>query len=354
VNRASADVPRARFSPEEVVFLTLEFYRRNYIEGLFLSSGIIHGPDETMEILAEIARRLRVEERFMGYIHLKAIPGASPELLDKAGRHCDRLSANVEMPTDADLRAVAPEKSMRTVELTMSAIRDRREEAETERKRSPARPRGAEAPPRFVPAGQSTQMVVGATPTSDAVILDRASRLYRDQRLRRVYYSAYSPIPAADALLPSITPPLIREHRLYQADWLMRFYGFRAEEILPGPDADLALDVDPKLAWALRHRAFFPVDVNRASRAALLRVPGLGVRNVNRLLALRRQRRIRIGDLARLRVALRRARPFIICADHHPGRDGDRETTRFEHATRPRTRQLGLFEASSAARSGEL
>lgn len=359
VNRISSDVTRARFTIDEVVWLTVEFYKRNYIEGLFLSSGIIQNADYTMEQLAEVARRLREEDRFFGYIHLKAVPGASQELLTRAGRHADRLSVNIELPRDEDLRVLAPEKSLRTVDLTMSVIRDGVAESKAERaKRVTA--------PRFAPAGQSTQMIVGATGATDSVLLDRASVLYRGQRLRRVYYSAYSPIPAADHALPGKSPPLIREHRLYQADWLMRFYGFGASELTERGGAgagggDLRLDVDPKLAWALRNRGFYPVDVNAASREALLRVPGLGVRNVGRIIESRRHGKLRLADLKRLRVALGRAKPFLIAADHHPDAVllDSPELSRVMVARSSRgdvvgDAQLTLFTAASTeARTGE-
>lgn len=359
VNRITSDTPRARFEIDEVVWLTMEFYRRNYIEGLFLSSGIIQSPDYTMEQLAETARRLRQREMFFGYIHLKAVPGASPALLERAGRHADRLSANVELPSDDDLRALAPEKSLRTVELTMSVIRDHHAAAREARAASPRAP-------RFAPAGQSTQLIVGATPATDADLLARASDLYRNQRLKRVYYAAYSPIPAADRALPAISPPLVREHRLYQADWLMRFYGFSAAELTepasPGASAahpganpgDLPLDIDPKLAWALRNRGFFPVDVNKGGRAALLRVPGLGVRNVKRILAARRLGALRLADLRRLRVAVNRAKPFLITADHHPD-SVLLDSPTLAVAMRPTADpQLVLFGARESARTGEL
>ncbi len=346
VNRVSSDTPRARFKVEEVVQLTMQFYRRNYIEGLFLSSGIIQSPDYTMEQLADVARRLREQERFFGYIHLKAIPGASEELLERAGRHADRLSANIELPTDADVKQLAPDKPLRTVQLTMSTIRDRFIAAQAER-------RASRKAPRFSPAGQSTQMVIGATPTPDRAVLQTASRLYTQQRLKRVYYSAFSPIPHADAVLPYQPPPLLREHRLYEADWLMRFYGFDVSELTEGDDENLALDIDPKLAWALRHRDFFPIDINRASRDALVRIPGLGVRNAQRILAARRNRALRLTDLRRLRVAVKRAQPFIIAADHNAAtRLLDHESLRDQVA--PRQRQLSLFETGQSARNGEL
>ncbi|MCA9259365.1 MAG: putative DNA modification/repair radical SAM protein, partial [Planctomycetales bacterium] len=277
VNRVSSDTPRARFTVAEVVDLTLEFYRRNYIEGLFLSSGIIQSPDYTMEQLASVAQTLRETHRFGGYIHLKAIPGAADELLDRAGRYADRLSVNIELPTSADLQQLAPEKKRPEIVGAMDVVKERIDDAKAER-------RSGRKAPRFAPAGQSTQMVIGATPTPDLEILQTASELYRGQRLRRVYYSAFSPIPHADERLPAQRAPLLREHRLYQADWLMRFYGFDVNELASGADRNLADDVDPKLAWALVNRDQFPIDVNVASREQLLRIPGIGVRNVQRML----------------------------------------------------------------------
>jgi putative DNA modification/repair radical SAM protein len=339
VNRVTSDTPRARFTVDEVVFLTIEFYKRNYIEGLFLSSGIIQNPDYTMEQLAEVARRLREDERFFGYVHLKAVPGASPELLERAGRYADRLSANVELPTDDDLRRFAPEKSMQTVDLTMSVLRDKQAEAKAERKQS-------RRAPRFMPAGQSTQMVVGASPSSDRQILERAALLYSTQRLKRVYYSAFSPFLGADSDLPAMTPPLVREHRLYQADWLVRFYGFNATELTTPDQPDLSLEHDPKLSWALRHPEFFPVDVNTAPRAHLLRVPGFGVRTVNRILRLRKRRSVVAADLERMRVSLKKAGLFITAP-----RLEIRRTTPEEAAfqLRPTDQQLRLFTARTDA-----
>jgi putative DNA modification/repair radical SAM protein len=312
VNRRSSNVQRARFTPEEVVQLTLDFYRRNYIEGLFLSSGIIRNPDYTMEQVVRIARTLRVDHQFRGYIHLKTIPEASPDLIAEAGKWADRLSINVELPTQSELNVLAPEKNLERIERSMRNIKARVEQAKAERRQN------AKAPV-FAPAGQSTQMIVGATPASDAMILQRASSLYHRQRLRRVYYSAFSPIPDASSKLPLTAPPLVREHRLYQADWLMRFYGFDVAELTTRDEPNLPLNFDPKLAWALRNRGKFPVDLNKAPREILLRVPGLGVRNVNRILCIRRWHSIRLIDLTRLRVPLTKAMPFIIVADHTPG-----------------------------------
>jgi putative DNA modification/repair radical SAM protein len=317
INRRSSGVRRARFSPAEVVRLTLEFYRRNYIEGLFLSSGIIRGPDYTMEQLVAVVRSLRREHAFAGYIHLKVIPNAAPELIAEAGRWADRVSVNVELPRQEDLDALAPDKELVQITRSMSAMRDRIDEAREEVRSTSSRAAQGDLP-RFAPAGQSTQMIVGATSASDAEILETSSQLYARQRLRRVYYSAFSPIPDAAASLPSASPPLVREHRLYQADWLVRFYGFGARELTTRDSPNLDLAIDPKLAWALRNRGSFPVDLNRASRAELLRIPGVGVRSVDRILKARRWRRIRFEDLARLRVSLSRALPFVVVDDHTP------------------------------------
>jgi putative DNA modification/repair radical SAM protein len=307
VNRRSSDVPRARFSVAEVVDLTLEFYRRNYIEGLFLSSGVIRSPDYTMEQLIAVARSLRVTHDFRGYIHLKTIPDADPLLVEEAGRHADRLSVNVELPSEAALERLAPEKSIGPIKIAMADIRRHREEARAPRA------------PRFAPAGQSTQMIVGADDSNDRVVLGTADVLYRSYRLRRVYYSAYSPIQAASPLLPGAAPPLVREHRLYQADWLLRHYGYTVDELLPtAGTGTLDLRIDPKLAYALEHPAQFPVDVNVAPREALLRVPGIGTRNVERVLALRRRQPVRYLDLRALGCDMSKAADFVVTPDHRP------------------------------------
>jgi len=331
VNRVSSNVPRARFSVREVVDLTLDFYRRNCIEGLFLSSGIIQNPDYTMEQVVEVARILREEHDFRGYIHLKTIPDASPELLQRAGQYADRLSINVELPTDDGLAALAPEKDGFAIRRSMARLRVHIDDAKDALRDSrpssivslPTNGGKRAAAPRFAPAGQSTQMIVGADAADDGAILATSATLYGAYRLRRVYYSAFSPIPDASAGLPLSAPPLIREHRLYQADWLMRFYGFAHDEIVQ-PDSQgrslLALDVDPKTAWALAHRERFPVDLNRAPREMLLRVPGLGVKAVERLLAARRVRRVRAADLSRLHVPVGRVLPFVLTDDHRPTR----------------------------------
>ena len=323
INRKSSDVKRARFAIDEVVQLTLSFYRRNVIEGLFLSSGIIRTPDYTMEQVIEVARRLREQEHFRGYIHLKTIPDASPELVEQAGRYADRLSINVELPSAASLRQLAPEKDAGGIERTMSriqlrlqAVKEARREAETVRA-LPGAAAAAVKPPPFAPAGQSTQLIVGADASDDRTVLQLSSRLYTGQRLRRVYYSAYSPIPHASAALPPQAAPLMREHRLYQADWLMRFYGFTADEIVTEAGF-LSLERDPKLAWALAHPAVFPLDANAAPRELLLRVPGLGVGSVDKLLAARLHRRLRRADLLALGPSAKKALPFLVALDHRP------------------------------------
>ena len=318
INRRSSNVPRAQFTPEEVVQLTLDFYKRNCIEGLFLSSGIVRSADHTMERVIEVARQLREVHQFRGYIHLKTIPEASPELLEKAGRYADRLSLNIELPTQAGLDRLAPEKNLEATREAMGRIRTHIEttlEARQAARRIQNRPRVK--PPVFA-TGQSTQMLVGADASSDATVLSRADDLYRHQRLRRVYYSGFSPIPEPSVLLPVKPPPLVREHRLYQADWLLRFYGFEVQELLPSELPNLDLEIDPKLAWALRHRDRFPVDINRAPRELLWRVPGLGVTNVARIVSARRFSRLRLADLQRLRVQLAKVLPFIVAADHRP------------------------------------
>ena len=327
VNRVSSQVERARFTVEEVVRLTIEFYRRNYIEGLFLSSGIIRSPDDTMADMVRIARTLREVENFRGYIHLKTIPDASPELLDEAGKWADRLSINVEMPTADGLKRLAPEKSATGIRKTMAAVRQRREATRevthTGRRKA-----------RFAPAGQSTQMIVGADASDDGTILTQASQLYASYGLSRVYYSAFSPIPDSSALLPLKRPPLLREHRLYQADWLLRFYGFEVDEIA-GPSGMLDLEVDPKLAWALANRAAFPVDVNTADRDLLLRVPGLGTKTVGRILEARRHGALRYEHLAAMGAVMKSAKAFITAPGWSPRGMTDDATLRARFAPAP-------------------
>ncbi|MBA3668292.1 MAG: putative DNA modification/repair radical SAM protein [Sphingomonas sp.] len=338
INRKSSNVRRARFTAEEVVNLTLAFYKRNYIEGLFLSSGIIRSSNYTMEQLVEVARSLREGHDFRGYIHLKTIPDADPELVRQAGLHADRVSINVELPTAQGLERLAPEKDGNRIE---NAMRDMKSSIVDARDAS----RKYRSAPKFAPAGQSTQMIVGADTASDGEIVTRASQLYDRFALRRVYYSAFSPIPSPSAVLPLKRPPLMREHRLYQSDWLMRFYGFTPAEVVSAADADgmLPLDIDPKLAWALKFREHFPFDVNRAPKEQLLRVPGLGTKAVSRILSSRRWRSITLADVARLTVSVTKVRPFITTADWRPTLLTDRADLRALVA--PRERQLDLFAA---------
>lgn len=340
INRKSSNVRRARFTPQEVVDLTLGFYRRNYIEGLFLSSGIVKSSSHTMEQLIEVARILREEHDFRGYIHLKTIPEADPELIHRAGLYADRVSINVELPTVAGLTRLAPDKSVAVIEGAMAGLKQEIVAAKDARKRF-------KSAPRFAPAGQSTQMIVGADAATDTDIVGKASTLYDRFRLRRVYYSAFSPIPDASAVLPLKRPPLIREHRLYQSDWLMRFYGYEPREVqaAAGEDGMLPLDIDPKLAWALRFRERFPVDVNRAPREMLLRVPGLGVKAVDAVIRARRHRRLRLEDVGRLTVSIAKLRPFLIAADWRPVLLTDRANLRELVAPQTMTEQLELFAA---------
>jgi len=338
INRKSSNVRRARFTVEEVVRLTLEFYKRNYIEGLFLSSGIIRSSNYTMEQLVEVARSLREEHDFRGYIHLKTIPDADPELLRQAGLFADRVSINIELPTESGLQRLAPEKDGGRIESAMQDTRAAIEDgADAKSKYKSA--------PLYAPAGQSTQMIVGADAASDGDIIVRASTLYDRFRLRRVYYSAFSPIPDASAVLPLKRPPLMREHRLYQSDWLMRFYGFKPAEVAGAADASgmLPLDIDPKLAWALKFRESFPVDVNLAPKEHLLRVPGLGTKAVDRILSSRRWRKLRLDDVARLTLSIAKVRPFITTADWRPTLLTDRADLKALVA--PKQQQLELFAA---------
>jgi putative DNA modification/repair radical SAM protein len=335
VNRVSSNVERARFSVEEVVWLTIEFYRRNFIEGLFLSSGIIRSPDETMASMVRIARELRTVHHFRGYIHLKTIPDASPALVEEAGLYADRLSVNIELPTDAAVTRYAPQKSALTIRRSMADLRLKIEDY-----REPTM--ATKKVRKFAPAGQSTQMIIGADDSSDTDILTRSEALYSGYGLKRVYYSAFSPIPDASAALPLVRPPLVREHRLYQADWLTRFYGFTAGEIASAhPDGMLDLDLDPKLGWALANRQKFPVDVNKAPREMLLRVPGFGTKTVSRILGSRGQRSLRYEDLMRLGAVMSKAKPFVSCLGWTPARLADSE--RLDQRFRPAPRQLSLF-----------
>jgi putative DNA modification/repair radical SAM protein len=309
VSRKSNDIERAAFTVEEVVSLTMNFYRRNFIEGLFLSSGIFKNADFTMERLLKVVKKLRLEERFNGYIHLKTIPGASEELITEAGMYADRMSINLEMPTESGLKLLAPEKSHKEVIQPLSLVQNQIVQFKQERKL-------IKSVPKFVPAGQSTQMVIGATPESDKDIMQTADTFYKNYGLKRVYYSGYIPI-SNDERLPVLgtQPPLIRENRLYQTDWLMRFYGFHVNELLNDTNPHLDIDIDPKLSWALRNMQFFPVDINVANYKMILRVPGIGVSSAKKIVQARKFGRLRIDQLKKIGVSYNRARYFITCAD---------------------------------------
>ncbi len=336
INRRSSNIRRAAFTADEVVKLTLDFYKRNYIEGLFLSSGIIRNADYTMGLVIEVARKLREDHDFRGYIHLKTIPEADPALIETAARYADRISINLELPTQESLNVLAPEKNMARTKVAMGRIRHKLDEAKLQKADGDKKLKHA--------TGQSTQVIVGADNSTDAEFLSGSDELYRSYKLKRVYYSAFSPIPEPSAILPLKAPPLIREHRLYQADWLMRFYGFNTEEITTPENPNLDLDLDPKLSWALRNRAEFPLNLQTASRESLLRVPGLGVRSVDRILRIRKFTKIRLADLVRLRISLKKVQPFIIVSDHNPAKyllDSDRLRGLFA----PKAQQLELFTA---------
>ncbi|MES2456634.1 MAG: putative DNA modification/repair radical SAM protein [Bacteroidota bacterium] len=309
VSRKSNDIERAAFSVEEVVSLTINFYRRNYIEGLFLSSGIFKNADFTMERLLRVVKKLRLEEHFNGYIHLKTIPGASDELIREAGMYADRMSINLEMPTETGLKLLAPEKSHADVIRPLGFVQNQIIQFTEEKKL-------IKSVPKFVPAGQSTQMVIGATPETDKDIMQTADRFYRDFSLKRVYYSGYVPI-SLDNRLPMIgtQPPLIRENRLYQTDWLMRFYGFHVNELLNDGNPNLDIDIDPKLSWALRNLHFFPVDMNVAAYKMILRVPGIGVSSAKKIVQARKFGKLRIDQIMKIGVAYNKAKYFIKCAD---------------------------------------
>lgn len=382
INRRSSNVERARFTPEEVVQITLDFYKRNYIEGLFLSSGIVRSADYTMELVIEVARQLREIHQFRGYIHLKTIPEATPELIERAGRYADRISINIELPVQSSLVTLAPEKNLPRTLHAMAHIREKIDEACDQEMPSPIRgvsgaskarkAKAAPSKPKRAAGGlnpstpfarsQSTQMIVGADESTDAVILQRADSLYHDYKLRRVYYSGYSPTAQPSVLLPRQAPPLLREHRLYQADWLLRFYAFKVEEIA-SPDApNLDLALDPKLSWALQNRAEFPVDINTAPRERLLRIPGIGVRSVDRIVSARRFGRLRLADLLRLRVQMKKLLPFITTIDHHPRAQLDSEQLRARFLAPPTQLELDFSPATNlpsqqdlhATLSGEL
>ena len=336
INRRSNDIPRATFTPKELIDLTLEFYRRNYIEGLFLSSAVVGSPDRTMEMLVQVARELRTVHKFGGYIHLKAIPGASRELLYLAGLYADRSSVNIEIPTDRALQHLAPEKNHASILAPMNFLAERKLEYHGERSRYT---------PKFLPAGQSTQMIVGAAGETDLQILTLSNGFYKQQQMKRVYFSGYVPLNA-DKRLPSLTtkPPLAREHRLYQADWLMRFYKFGYDEVVDPAHPNLDLELDPKAAWALRHPEFFPIDIQTADYEMLLRVPGIGVKSAQLIASGRRFSKIRLEQLKKMGVVLKRAQYFI----YHPDTPASLrrlypEMVRPLLLPKPKSQQLDLF-----------
>ncbi len=308
VSRKSNDVKRAAFTVKEVVDLTMNFYRRNYIEGLFLSSGIFKNPDYTMERLVRIAKELRTIHKFNGYIHLKTIPGASEELMQEAGLYADRLSVNIEMPSELSLKKVAPEKDYKSVLEPMAYLKDKITENKEERKKS-------KKAPLFSPGGQSTQLVIGASPEKDLQVLSLANSLYQQKSLRRVYYSGYIPISEDNRLPVLHSPPLVRENRLYQADWLMRFYGFDVREIVDENHPELDLTLDPKAAYALRNPALFPVDINTAPYEMILRVPGIGVKSAKKIVSSRKFGGLRSEHLKKIGVVWKRAKYFVTCND---------------------------------------
>jgi len=344
VSRKSNDIKRAAFTVKEVVDLTMNFYRRNYIEGLFLSSGIFKNPDYTMERLVRIAKELRTQHKFNGYIHLKTIPGASEELMHEAGLYADRLSVNIEMPSELSLKKVAPEKNYKEVLEPMAYLKKKITEHKTERKKT-------KKAPLFSPGGQSTQLIVGASPDKDLQILSLANSLYKQKSLRRVYYSGYIPI-SSDNRLPAIaTPPLIRENRLYQADWLMRFYGFKFDEIVNSSNPNLDLNMDPKAAYALRNYHEFPININKAAYHQILRIPGVGVKSANKIIAARRFGVLRESHLKKIGVVWKRAKYFIICTDRNYAHIGlkpeaikDLISTPRGAFKKPDPNQLSLFE----------
>jgi putative DNA modification/repair radical SAM protein len=350
IHRRSSDVERARFTPEEVVALTLDYHRRGLIDGLFLSSGVLGSPDSTMEQLTTIARSLRRDHHYFGYIHLKTIPDCADDLVAEAGRWADRLSVNIEMPRQADLDQLAPEKSLVRITRAMNVIRSQIDDVASNplpnanpHHLDPSAGGRSRSQRRFAPAGQTTQMIIGATAATDADVLFAAASLYTRQKLRRIYYLAY--IPVEDGASADSPPQIARERRLYQADWLIRDFGFSVGDLTPPGAENLDLGVDPKLAWALRNPDRFPVDVNQAAKSDLLRVPGLGLRSVETIIASRRRSRIALADLAGMRVPLARALPFIVAADHIPRARGSRIVAL--PGLRRRWQQLELFDRAA-------
>ena len=340
VNRASNDLPRAAFTPEEVADLTIGFYRRNYIEGLFLSSAIWQNPNHTMELLLRAVRKLRIEYKFNGYIHLKAIPGADWKLIAEAGTLVDRMSVNIELPSSEGLKLLAPQKRKETLIKPMQLIGTQITESREERKRS-------RKAPSFVPAGQSTQLIVGATPDSDLKIMQLSESLYRSLNMKRVYYSAYVPVSNNPKLPSLVSPPLNREHRLYQADWLLRFYGFEAQELLNDANPNFHLELDPKSNWALRNLHLFPVEINKADYQMILRIPGIGVKSAQKIMMARRVHSLSFEDVKKIGVVMKRARYFITCKGKYYGEVPLRDDTIMERLLPRRVNnwtQLSLFD----------
>lgn len=313
INGSSKDFTRVTFTPEEVCELTINFYKRNYIEGLFLSSAVVKNPDYTMELLLKTVKKLRIEEHFNGYIHLKAIPGASERLIEEAGKYADRMSVNIELPSSKSLKLLAPQKNKDKILKPMKTIKNNIINYKEMKK-------SIKSTPSFVPGGQSTQLIVGATPESDFKIINLSQNLYDKFNLKRVYYSAYVPVIKDNKYLPEIShPPMVREHRLYQADWLLRFYGFKANELLKDENDNFDLNYDPKTQWALANLDYFPVEINKASYEILLRIPGIGVTSAKKILKIRRVHNLTFDDLKKLRVVLKRAKYFITCSGKYYG-----------------------------------
>lgn len=339
VNRCSHETERAILTPDEIADLTIEFYRRNYIEGLFLSSGVYRSPDETTELLIETARKLREERHFNGYIHMKGIPGTDSRLIRQLGQYVDRMSVNIELPSSAGLKLLAPQKTKQGILVPMREVKNGIVERQENRKHSTKAP-------SFVPAGQTTQLIVGATADSDRTILQLSEALYHKVNLKRVYYSAYVPAMTGPNLPAIVKPPLLREHRLYQADWLLRFYQFSAAEILSDSSPDFDLDLDPKACWALRHPEIFPIEINRASYHMLLRVPGIGVTSAKRICAARRYAYLSYDTLRRLGIVLKRAQYFITCKGKYYGESDHPDFIRQRLLSResaPKYEQMDLF-----------
>ena len=344
-NRASADVPRATATPDEICQLTIDFYKRNYIEGLFLSSAVFKNPDYTMERLLLVVKKLRTEYRFHGYIHLKGIPKADEKLMHEAAKYADRMSYNVELPTEKSLKLLAPQKSKESLLLPMRSLAVQTEQFREEKRKGQVKG-------HFLPAGQTTQMIIGASPEADGQILRLSQALYRKNGLKRVYYSSYVPV-VQDKLLPQVGAGQLREHRLYQADWLLRFYGFSVEEIV-NEGENLAMEYDPKCAWALKNMHLFPVEINRAPLEMLLRVPGIGAKNAYKILEARKYNILSFESLQKMRIALKRAKHFITCNGKFFGAKNECAVRNLLTAaeTQESAEQLNLFNMLSTPQNG--